>query len=446
MNLKVNQRGMNRALDLKHPSAFRSQTSASAMKQSPAHNNNNFPPILPKYNEATAAYLANFPQTNPATGIHPFFFPTFNPTQNAPYSLHPSLNTLIEHFNKNSSSPLNQNDVKTNEGVDEDGGIQEDIVVKEEIPDEIKEADERKSPTISEKSPSEPNRKSANFEEVNRILETVSARVTQHFLQENMQKLSPVSCSSGCRSEESGVATPTDDKSEGTLFCSYCRKVFTSGIELHQHERYLCNGNEEKSEGLAAKLEDVVTKAETNGVSCSGSEDETRGSRELMTEDEDGDTLDQDGRKVRVRSQISEDQLIILKQNYSLNPRPKREELSKIADLVGLAVRVVQVWFQNNRARDRREGRLVHIPYVPQRTWFPPDSPLASVEQPLDLSTKKSQASTPASSPQRSDSEEAVNLIQKPQVFLRPIFQQRSPSPLDTSRLARILNLPSVVR
>lgn len=439
----MNQRGLNRAMELKHPSAFRSQTSVPVMKQSPTHNNNNFAPILPKYNEATAAFLSNFPQQSPSGGIHPFFFPAFNPSQNTPYSLHSSLNNLIEHFNKNASPPLNHNEVKITEVRDHEGDSKQNIVIKEEIKDEIKEGEDDHKPQIFPKrEESGLTCKGSDFEEVNRILETVSARVTKQFLQENMQKLSPASCSSGCPSEESrGVTPPEGDRSD-SLSCRYCRKVFISGIELHQHERYLCNGNEEKSEGLAAKLEDVATKTDTNGISCSGSEDETRGSRDLMTEDEDGDTVDQDGRKVRVRSQISEDQLIILKQNYTLNPRPKREELSRIADHVGLAVRVVQVWFQNNRARDRREGRLVHVPYVPHTTWIPPDSPLVSSEQPLDLSTKKSQGSSPSRSPPRSDSEEAVNLIQKPQLFIRPLFHQRSPSPLDSSRLARMLTLP----
>lgn len=141
---------------------------------------------------------------------------------------------------------------------------------------------------------------------------------------------------------------------------------------------------------------------------------------------QDSETL-VDGRKVRVRSQIAEEQLIVLKQYYALNPRPKREELEKISHKVGFPVRVVQVWFQNNRARDRREGRLVHIPYAPSYTPFAlnantefyslttSSSSQISVDQPLDLSTKKSLNSSPVTSPYRYDSDEcvAVNLSRK---------------------------------
>ena len=64
-------------------------------------------------------------------------------------------------------------------------------------------------------------------------------------------------------------------------------------------------------------------------------------------------------RKVRVRTLISEEQLTVLKTYYGLNPRPKREELERIAAKIGHPFKVVKVWFQNSRARDRREGKHV---------------------------------------------------------------------------------------
>jgi hypothetical protein len=63
-------------------------------------------------------------------------------------------------------------------------------------------------------------------------------------------------------------------------------------------------------------------------------------------------------RKVRVRTLISEEQLAVLKGYYMLNPRPKREELDRIAAKIGHPFKVVKVWFQNSRARDRREGKV----------------------------------------------------------------------------------------
>lgn len=156
-----------------------------------------------------------------------------------------------------------------------------------------------------------------------------------------------------------------------------------------------------------------------------------------------------DSRRVRVRSQIAEEQLVVLKQHYALNPRPKREELEIISQRVGFPVRVVQVWFQNNRARDRREGRFVPIPYAPAAPYppsgggsasatdpysgaelsprlLPPTSSSVSMDQPLDLSTKRSTSSSPASSPYPYDSDEcgAVNLSSRKSPLSAHLLQQ----------------------
>ena len=64
-------------------------------------------------------------------------------------------------------------------------------------------------------------------------------------------------------------------------------------------------------------------------------------------------------KKSRVRSLISEEQLNILRSCYNINPMPKKEELMQIADAIGHPYKVVKVWFQNSRARDRREGKSV---------------------------------------------------------------------------------------
>jgi uncharacterized C2H2 Zn-finger protein len=70
-----------------------------------------------------------------------------------------------------------------------------------------------------------------------------------------------------------------------------------------------------------------------------------------------------DEKKVRVRTLISEEQLSILKTYYAFNPRPKREELENIASKIGHPFKVVKVWFQNSRARDRREGKPMYPTY-----------------------------------------------------------------------------------
>ncbi|GCC41637.1 hypothetical protein chiPu_0025951, partial [Chiloscyllium punctatum] len=59
----------------------------------------------------------------------------------------------------------------------------------------------------------------------------------------------------------------------------------------------------------------------------------------------------------RLRTTIRPEQLGLLRRRYAADSSPGRQALDRISRQVGLAKRVVQVWFQNARARERR-GRL----------------------------------------------------------------------------------------
>ncbi|KAI1280677.1 Zinc finger E-box-binding homeobox protein zag-1 [Halotydeus destructor] len=93
------------------------------------------------------------------------------------------------------------------------------------------------------------------------------------------------------------------------------------------------------------------------------------GSQNEMSEEDDDSQRDSsldddlggssDAKKVRVRSVLSEETLKVLKAQYEINPRPKKQDILRLAQQVNYAPRVVQVWFQNMRARDRRLGRPI---------------------------------------------------------------------------------------
>ncbi|KAI1902112.1 hypothetical protein AGOR_G00041360 [Albula goreensis] len=77
---------------------------------------------------------------------------------------------------------------------------------------------------------------------------------------------------------------------------------------------------------------------------------------------EDNSSSDKDGantgedqhRDKRPRTTITPEQLEILYDKYLLDSNPTRKMLDHIANTVGLKKRVVQVWFQNTRARERK--------------------------------------------------------------------------------------------
>ena len=130
-------------------------------------------------------------------------------------------------------------------------------------------------------------------------------------------------------------------------------------------------------------------------------------------QDHDMDRPDSNGpmeKKSRVRSLISDEQLSVLKSCYSVNQMPRREELMQIAEAIGHPYKVVKVWFQNCRAKDRREGKLggsssgpaVKYPTPPpstsssQQQDSPAGSPIPGLiikrepkDLPLDLTTRQ---------------------------------------------------------
>ncbi|KAL0968332.1 hypothetical protein UPYG_G00265530 [Umbra pygmaea] len=69
---------------------------------------------------------------------------------------------------------------------------------------------------------------------------------------------------------------------------------------------------------------------------------------------------DEQRRDRRQRTTISAEQLEVLYQRYSLNSNPTRSVLEGITRDTGLKKRVVQVWFQNTRARHRK-GQLQNL-------------------------------------------------------------------------------------
>ncbi|GJQ72820.1 hypothetical protein Trydic_g1470 [Trypoxylus dichotomus] len=463
-------------------------------------NQNSYFPILPKYTEAAAAALF---QTSLASNptMHPFYITPPGMLNAAghpitPYSM-PTLGQLFEQLQASPHRPpLLENPETSTECIKKEQSCEE---LNPQSPernnlnksnssscgDLVMDEDQQKEET--DEKPEVPSN-GGDLEAVKRILETVNASVTKQLLQANMQKFS--SDTSDCNSV---VSAHSPNRNE--FVCNNCKKICNSQSHLDEHE---CEND--KSEGLAAKLEDALTTKSESDVptgSVSGTDEDMEYDKnpekneDYEIDSENVTTTDQfsdDGRKVRVRSLISDEQLKVLKDNYAINPRPKREDLVRIAEKIGFPVRVVQVWFQNTRARDRREGRLIQIPYstpsIPIR--FPqipsnpqylihkayPSPPQYISEQPLDLSTKKeppSHDSSPSSSPRRptsvqhSDSgDDAVNLSHKssrsPTPFQQMQYQshyqgsncssepRRTPSPIDFnngSRLAQILAQPT---
>ncbi|XP_076271579.1 Zn finger homeodomain 2 isoform X2 [Rhynchophorus ferrugineus] len=87
--------------------------------------------------------------------------------------------------------------------------------------------------------------------------------------------------------------------------------------------------------------------------------------------DGESDTSDQPKDK-RLRTTILPEQLDYLYQKYQIESNPSRKMLENIAREVGLKKRVVQVWFQNTRARERKGQFRAHTQVINKRCPFCP--------------------------------------------------------------------------
>ncbi|XP_062593026.1 zinc finger homeobox protein 4-like [Saccostrea cucullata] len=82
------------------------------------------------------------------------------------------------------------------------------------------------------------------------------------------------------------------------------------------------------------------------------------------------DDDDDQPRDKRLRTTILPEQLDYLYQKYQVDCNPSRKQLETISAEVGLKKRVVQVWFQNTRARERKGQYRAHQQLIHKRCPF----------------------------------------------------------------------------
>ena len=61
----------------------------------------------------------------------------------------------------------------------------------------------------------------------------------------------------------------------------------------------------------------------------------------------------------RVRTVLTEKQLHTLRTCYAANPRPDALMKEQLCEMTGLSPRVIRVWFQNKRCKDKKKSLMV---------------------------------------------------------------------------------------
>lgn len=140
-----------------------------------------------------------------------------------------------------------------------------------------------------------------------------------------------------------------EEQEKEKIFCYFCSEVFNSVVDQYQYERYLCKVNKEflnrflLSDSFRNFLCSFILDVSYRGI--------LNGSYSVLDIDYEDDS---EFKKFRMCIYISEEQLVVLKFYYKENLRLRKFELIRIGKEIGKEKRVVQVWFQNMRVRDRR--------------------------------------------------------------------------------------------
>lgn len=73
----------------------------------------------------------------------------------------------------------------------------------------------------------------------------------------------------------------------------------------------------------------------------------------------EGNTKRKADRPTRVRTVLNEKQLHTLRTCYNANPRPDAMMKEQLVEMTGLSPRVIRVWFQNKRCKDKKKATFI---------------------------------------------------------------------------------------
>ncbi|KAH9636048.1 hypothetical protein HF086_016922 [Spodoptera exigua] len=109
------------------------------------------------------------------------------------------------------------------------------------------------------------------------------------------------------------------------------------------------SGNAESNNNTTLSNNNSHHPHELGSMSDSGSESGSHKSGRART------TAAADGKPTRVRTVLNEKQLHTLRTCYAANPRPDALMKEQLVEMTGLSPRVIRVWFQNKRCKDKKK-------------------------------------------------------------------------------------------
>merc|ERR1712130_681538 len=142
-------------------------------------------------------------------------------------------------------------------------------------------------------------------------------------------------------------------KDEG-LYCNEHHKVCDKSEDggENNNNKNILNNNSNNSEDGDDKSEEGTIGDLSDGESLSGHDGDS-----ILGESAAQKKHKRSMRKTaRARTVLSEKQLNILKTCYSANPRPDALMKEQLVEMTNLSPRVIRVWFQNKRCKDKKRS------------------------------------------------------------------------------------------
>ncbi|XP_055387308.1 insulin gene enhancer protein isl-1 isoform X2 [Condylostylus longicornis] len=130
----------------------------------------------------------------------------------------------------------------------------------------------------------------------------------------------------------------------GSLFCKEDHEVLEKTNQPNISSISEANNNNSNS------LRNNNHSSELGSISDSGSESGSHKSLRDKRQSGPGD-----GKPTRVRTVLNEKQLHTLRTCYNANPRPDALMKEQLVEMTGLSPRVIRVWFQNKRCKDKKK-------------------------------------------------------------------------------------------
>ena len=111
---------------------------------------------------------------------------------------------------------------------------------------------------------------------------------------------------------------------------------------------------------LTDKISNMTTANNTNNSTTSPSSTSAPKTTSSSTTTNSSSTnvkrSNSEGKGPRVRTVLSEQQLQTLRTVYASNPRPDALLKEQLVEITGLSPRVIRVWFQNKRCKDKKKA------------------------------------------------------------------------------------------